>query len=40
MWVIDNIFRGLFMMMRLSLFGYAIIHLFLTLKTLFRNRKK
>jgi len=37
MWVIDNIIRGLFIMMKVTLLGYALIHLFFMLRALFKK---
>lgn len=37
MWVIDNIIRGLFIMMRITLFGYAFVYLFIILRDLFKK---
>ena len=35
MWVIDNIVRGLHMMMGFSLLGYSLIHIYLSIRRYF-----
>ena len=35
MWVVDNILRGLFIMMRITLFGYSLIFVFLRIRNYF-----
>ena len=37
MWVLDNILRGLFIMMRITLFGYSLIFVFLKIRDYFRH---
>jgi hypothetical protein len=37
MWVFDNILRGLFTMLKITLMGYAVIHVFLVIRQWFRN---
>jgi len=37
MWVLDNIIRGLGMMMKITLISYALIHIFLVIRQWFRN---
>ena len=37
MWVVDNILRGLFIMVRVTLFGYALIFVFLRIRNYFRR---
>lgn len=40
MWIIDNILRGLQIMMKLTLFIYAFIHLYFNIKSSYESRKK
>lgn len=40
MWVIDNILRGLSIMMGFTLIGYALIHLYNSIKKRIKNRRQ
>ena len=40
MWVIDNILRGLYMMMGFTLIGYSLIHLYNGIKKRIKNRRQ
>jgi len=35
MWVVDNIIRGLGMMMSFTLLGYSLIHIYLSIRRYF-----